>query len=77
MGIEDSKYVRELPSGAHVFIYRTKKKTWESPLKLACIDGETVLVQRRRVRRNLGSRSVKPVTNSGYRVKEDKARDLE
>lgn len=48
-GAEDVSKLSSLPSGAQVLIYRQKSKSWEGPCRFIEVDGETVVVQHRKV----------------------------
>lgn len=42
---ETSAALHNLPAGSPVFVYRTKTKSWEGPLRFISIEGEAVVVQ--------------------------------
>lgn len=63
-GVENSDYLRQLPSGAHLLVFRTTTKKWEGPLTFISVDGKTLVFQTRNGRLIFLSTCVKPYVRS-------------
>ena len=75
---EQSAYLRNLPSGALVLVYRTTTKGWEGPFHFISIEGETVVVQLHQGRRIFRSTCVRPWQKSilGKHIDDLKKKDV-
>lgn len=69
--VESPQSLRENSAGSPVLVYRSTSKTWEGPVKIIQMDGETVLDQMGRGRKIFRSSSVKPIVRSKLEMPDD------